>query len=91
MNTKTLDHIDDTIDEALRHPTVSPSQVAPRQNVELDDNFDRRQFLGELIEEHPDATADELARRLEKRNVKVSSTLVLQELQRRRGENHVSS
>jgi hypothetical protein len=83
MDIKTLDHIDDTIDEALRHPTVSPRQVGPRQDVELEDNFDRRQLVRELIAQHPDATADDLARLLEERKIKVSSTLVLQELQRR--------
>jgi hypothetical protein len=45
MQPKTNDHIDDSIDEALRQPTVSPRQVGPRQDVELDENVDTRQLV----------------------------------------------
>ncbi|HWB10749.1 MAG TPA: hypothetical protein VG826_16080 [Pirellulales bacterium] len=81
MKPKTNDHIDDAIDEALRHPTVSPRQVGPRQEVELD-NFDRREMVRKLIEGHPGATADELVRMLRERQIDISSTLVHQELSR---------
>lgn len=83
MKPKTNDHIDDAIDEALRHPTVSPRQVGPRQNVELEDNLDRRKLIHDLIEQHPGASADDLMRMLRARNLEVSSTLIHQELSRR--------
>lgn len=82
MKSKTNDHIDDTIDEALRHPTVSPRQVAPRQDVELEDNVDRRQLIRDLMSSHPGATVDDLARLLGERGIDISSTLIHQELSR---------
>jgi hypothetical protein len=82
MKPNTNDHIDDEIDEALRHPTVSPRQVGPRQKVELEDNFDRRELVRRLIVSHPGATADDLVRILRERQIDISSTLVHQELSR---------
>ena len=82
MKPRTNDHIDDAIDEALRHPTISPRQVGPRQDVELEHNVDRRELIHKLIESHPGATPDDLMRMLQERQIDVSSTLVLQELAR---------
>jgi hypothetical protein len=74
--------VDDAIDEALCHPTISPRQVGPRQDVELDDQVDRRELIRNLLEDHPGATPDDLVRMLHERQIEVSSTLVLQELAR---------
>ena len=79
---KSLEHIDDKIDESLRHPAVSPRQVAPQPEVELEDQFDRGAMVRQVIEQHPDATADEIVGMLAQRQVEVSSALVQQELQR---------
>ncbi|HET6883590.1 MAG TPA: hypothetical protein VFI31_25785 [Pirellulales bacterium] len=78
MEPKTIQHID----EPERHDPVSPRQVAPWQHVELEDNFDRRQLVRNLAAQHPDASADEIARMLKERQIDVSSTLILQELSR---------
>jgi hypothetical protein len=71
------------IDEPERHDPVSPRQVAPRQDLELEDQLDRRQLVRELISAHPTASADEISRMLQQRRIEISSTLILQELQRR--------
>lgn len=68
------------IDEPERHDPISPRQVGPRQHVEIEDRFDRRKLLRDLIAQHPEATADDLTRLLKKRHITVSSTLILQEL-----------
>ncbi|HQU44362.1 MAG TPA: hypothetical protein PK867_16195 [Pirellulales bacterium] len=78
MERKTIKNID----EPERHDPVSSRQVAPWQKVELEDNLDRRQLVRDLIRERPDATADDLAKLLAERRIAVSSTLILQELQR---------
>lgn len=78
MQAKTIQNID----QPERHDPVSPHQVGPWQHVELEDNFDRRQMVRELIAQHPRATADELGRMLNERQIEVSSTLILQELRR---------
>lgn len=69
------------IDEPEGHDPVSPRQVAPWHEVELEDQLDRRQLVRDLIHEHPDATADDIARLVANRQIEVSSTLILQELQ----------
>ena len=79
---KSLEHIDDRIDESLRHPAVSPRQVGPQPEVELEDQLDRPALVRELIDQHPDATADEIVAILAQRQIEVSSVLVQQELQR---------
>lgn len=79
---KSLEHIDDTIDESLRHPAVSPRQVAPQPEVELEDQFDRGAMVRELIDQHPHATADDIVSMLAQRRIEVSSAVVQQELQR---------
>ena len=71
------------IDEPERHDPVSPRQVAPWHEVELEEQLDRRQLVRDLIREHPDASADDIAGLLGKRKLHVSSTLILQELQRK--------
>ena len=79
MEPKTIQNID----EPERHDPVSQRQVAPRQEVELEDNLDRRQLVRDLIALHPSATADDIVRMLRQRQIEVSTTLVLQELQYR--------
>lgn len=83
MEGTTMDTSEKGIDESLRHGAVSPQQVAPWPEVELQHNLDHRQLVRDLIAQHSDATADEIERMLEERGIKISSTLVLQELQRR--------
>jgi hypothetical protein len=68
------------IDQPERHDPVSPRQVAPWQHVELEGQLDRRQLLRDMIANHPDASADDLTRMLGERQIKISSTLILQEL-----------
>jgi len=80
MQAKTIQNID----QPERHDPVSPHQVGPRQHVELEDNFDRRQLVRDLIAQYPDASADDLGRMLKERQIEISSTLILQELQRRK-------
>jgi hypothetical protein len=80
MQAKTIQNID----QPERHDPVSPHQVGPWQHVELEDNFDRRQLVRDLIAQYPDASADDLGRMLKERQIEISSTLILQELQRRK-------
>ncbi|HVX13779.1 MAG TPA: hypothetical protein VHC22_21535 [Pirellulales bacterium] len=80
MEPKTIQNID----EPDRHDSESPKQVAPPHEVELADNFDRRQMVRDFVAQHPDASADDVVRAFHERRVDVSTTLVLQELERRR-------
>jgi len=80
---RTTENTDERIDEPLRHGSVSPQQVAPWPEVELETNLDRRRLVRDLIDQHPGATADDIARMLAEKRIEISSTLVLQVLQRK--------
>jgi len=62
------------------HDPVSPRQAAPNPQSELDANVDRRRAVAEAIRANPTASADEVVSELAKRQIKVSATLVMQEL-----------
>jgi hypothetical protein len=62
------------------HDPVSPRQVAPNPQSELDANVDRRQAVLDEIRAHPQATVDEVVARLAGRQIEVSPVLVMQEL-----------
>lgn len=64
------------------HDPISPRQVAPNPQSELDANVDRRQAVLEEIRAHPQATADEIVALLAGRRIEVSPVLVLQEMMR---------
>jgi hypothetical protein len=64
------------------HDPISPRQVAPNPQSELDANVDRRQAVLEEFRAHPQATADEIVARLAGRRIEVSPVLVLQEMMR---------
>jgi hypothetical protein len=64
------------------HDPISPRQVAPNPQSELDAHVDRRQAVLEEIRAHPRATADEIVARLAGRRIEVSPVLVMQEMMR---------
>lgn len=68
------------------HDPVSPRQVAPNPQSELDANVDRRRAVVEAIRANPTASADEIIGELAKKQIQVSATLVMQELMHAREE-----
>lgn len=62
------------------HDPVSPRQVAPHPQSELDANVDRRRAVIEAILRRPEASVDEIVAELAQRQIDVSATLVMQEL-----------
>ena len=68
------------------HDPVSPRQVAPNPQSELDANVDRRRAVVEAIRTSPTASVDEIVGELAKRQIQVSATLVMQELMHMREE-----
>lgn len=68
------------INESLRHAPISTRQSAPRPDTELSADLDHPQIVRDLIAQHPGATADDITRMLAEKHIKISSTLVLQEL-----------
>lgn len=68
------------------HDPASPRQVAPNPQSELDANVDRRRAVVEAIRANATASADEIVGELAKRQIKVSATLVMQELMHAREE-----
>ena len=64
------------------HDPISPRQVAPNPQSELDAKVDRRQAVRDEIRAHPRATVDEIVALLARRQIEVSPVLVMQELMR---------
>jgi hypothetical protein len=64
------------------HDPISPRQVAPNPQSELDAHVDRRQAVLEEICAHPQATTDEIVALLAGRRIEVSPVLVMQEMMR---------
>lgn len=68
------------------HDPVSPRQVAPNPQSELDANVDRPRAVAEAIRAKPTAWVDEIVDELAKKQIQVSATLVMQELMHAREE-----
>ena len=75
-------------DLAEPHDPISPLQVAPTPQSELDANVDRLSVVRAAIREHPQASVDEIVDELAKRQIEVSATLVMQELMHAKQAQH---
>lgn len=71
------------------HDPVSPRQVAPNPQSDLDANVDRRRAVTEAIRANPTASIDEIVNELAKRQIEVSATLVMQALMHARQEQRI--
>lgn len=84
------DHAADCVDagqvmearhDATRHDPVSPRQVAPIPHIEIEqEHLDPVDLVREAINDHPGASADDIVRLLEEKQIHVSATLVMQQL-----------